>query len=80
MNQPFKSDDPDDWQPATAAPGELYSPAGEMRARWAVLSGLKHRDPRGAGYRRSMRRVAGVAVLVGVALIVAIAVFNSATN
>jgi hypothetical protein len=64
--------EPDDWQPATSRPGELYTAEGQSRARWAFLSGLRRRDPRQRPYRSSMYRV-GLAVL-GVGLIVCVLV------
>lgn len=42
----------DTWQPATSAPGEIYTPAGRIRASGAFLSGLVTRDPR----RRALQR------------------------
>jgi hypothetical protein len=42
----------DTWQPATSAPGEIYTPAGRVRASGAFLSGLVTRDPR----RRALQR------------------------
>jgi|LakMenE18May11ns_1017448.scaffolds.fasta_scaffold9535172_1 hypothetical protein len=42
----------DTWQPATSAPGEIYTPAGRVRASGALLSGLVTRDPR----RRALQR------------------------
>ena len=42
----------DTWQPATSAPGEVYTPAGRVRASGAFLSGLVTRDPR----RRALQR------------------------
>jgi hypothetical protein len=62
----------DAWQPATSRPGELYTVEGRSRAAWAVLSGLRNRDPRGRAYRRQMFRV-GLLFLALVAVIVVIA-------
>jgi hypothetical protein len=61
--------DPDDWQPATSRPGELFSVEGQIRSAGAFARGVTNRDPRLRDYRRSMRRTAlvfvGIAVLVG---------------
>lgn len=73
------TDPPDDWQPATSKPGELYTAEGQIRATGAFARGLVNRDRRLKAYRRSMRRTAlmivglAVAVIVVVAVIVAVA-------
>jgi hypothetical protein len=70
--------DPDEWQPATARPGELYTVEGQSRASWALLSGLRRRDVRSKAYRRDMIRlgllVLGLVVLAiaGVAIVVSL--------
>lgn len=65
--------DPEDWQPATSRPGEIYTIEGESRARWAMLKGLKNRDPRFVAYRNSMIRtglmIAGIGVLLAAAAV-----------
>jgi hypothetical protein len=70
-------DDPDTaWQPATSEPGELYTPEGRIRGVGAFASGLKHRNSRSREYRRSMARVAGTVLGIGVAIaVVAILLF-----
>ena len=40
------------WQAATSEPGEIYTPAGSIRASGALFSGLVSRDPR----RRALQR------------------------
>jgi hypothetical protein len=42
----------DNWQAATSAPGEIYTPAGSIRASGALLRGVLSRDPR----RRALQR------------------------
>ena len=32
--------DPDDWQPATSRPGELYTPEGQIRSTRNFVSGV----------------------------------------
>ena len=68
--------DPEDWQPATSRPGELFTVEGKIRAAGVFSRGVKNRDPRLKAYRRSMRRTAlvfvGIAVLV-VTIAIAIA-------
>jgi hypothetical protein len=64
--------DPDDWQPATSRPGELYTVEGQSRARWAALKGLRNRDPAPRRYRSSMYRV-GLAI-IGIGLLAAVLV------
>jgi hypothetical protein len=65
--------DPEDWQPATSRPGELFTIEGQSRARWAMLKGLKNRDPRFVSYRNSMIRT-GATIAAGGVLLVAIIV------
>jgi hypothetical protein len=62
--------DPDDWQPAKARPGELYTAEGQSRATWALLRGLRDREARSKAYRRSMIRL-GLLVLGLVVLVIA---------
>jgi hypothetical protein len=59
------------WQPATSEPGELYTVEGQIRGTGAFARGLKHRDPHGASYRRSMTRVALTVLGIGVAVALA---------
>ena len=63
-----------DWQPATSEPGELYTYEGRIRGTGAFARGLKHRDPRGASYRRSMTLTAVSVIGIGIALAVVVAV------
>ena len=58
--------EPDDWQPATSAPGELYTFEGQMRSVGAFVRGRKNDDPRVEHYRGSMQRTAWT--FVGIAL------------
>jgi hypothetical protein len=64
--------DPDDWQPATSRPGELYTAEGQSRARWVALKGLRNRDPAQRRYRSSMYRV-GLAI-IGIGVLAAVLV------
>ena len=67
----------DDWQPATSAPGELYTPEGQIRAAGAFARGITRGDSRNRAYRRSMMRSAAMVIAMGVALIVVIAVISA---
>ena len=69
--------DPDDWQPATSRPGEVFTPEGQIRCVRAFARGLKSRDPRLREYRRSMRRVAYAVLGAFVALFAAISAINA---
>lgn len=66
--------DPNDWQPATSRPGELYTVEGRIRAGAAFARGAHNKDPRLKEYRRSMRRAALVFVCIatGAGVLVAI--------
>lgn len=71
--------DPENWQPAVSRPGEIYTVEGESRARWAMLKGLKNRDPRFVACRNSMIRTGLLIVGVGVLLAAAAVLIDSAT-
>lgn len=62
----------DTWQAATSAPGEIYTPAGSIRASGALLRGLLSRDPRRRALQREGLRpllfILPLIVLVGVAV------------
>lgn len=62
---------PEDWQPATSKPGELYTVEGQIQSVGAFARGLHNRDPRASAYRRSMFRTALVVVAIGVAVVAA---------
>jgi hypothetical protein len=66
------SPDPEDWQPATSRPGEMFTPEGRIRGAGVFARGIKNRDPRLRAYRRSMFGVA--LVFVGIAVLVVIVV------
>lgn len=59
-----------DWQPATSAPGEIFTPEGRIRSAGVFARGMVDHDPRLRGYRRSMWRTGLTFVAVG--LVVAI--------
>jgi hypothetical protein len=63
---PEPVDPDDDWQPATSAPGELYTFEGQMRSLGAFVRGRHNDDPRAEHYRGSMQRTAWT--FVGIAL------------
>jgi hypothetical protein len=65
---------PDDWQPATSKPGELFTVEGQSRQAWSFLSGLKRRDRRLQPYRRSMLRSSLAVLGIGLAVVVLITV------
>jgi hypothetical protein len=69
--------DPDDWQPATAEPGELYTVEGSIRTYGAFARGLKNSSPRAKKYRRSMQRSALLAMGIGAALVVVVVVLQA---
>lgn len=62
--------DPNDWQPATSRPGELFTIEGRIRATGAFARGARNKDPRLRDYRRSMWRAAlyitGLAIAAGI--------------
>jgi hypothetical protein len=69
MTHPPDSPDPDDWQPATSRPGELYTPEGQIRSTRNFASGLFSKDPRRKALRRSMQRTSLLIVAVGVGVV-----------
>ena len=64
--------EPDDWQPATSKPGELYTFEGQLRSAGAFVRGARNKDPRAKHYRGSMQRTAWT--FVGIALGVVVVV------
>ena len=68
---------PDDWQPATSRPGELYTPEGQIRSTRNFVSGLVSKDPRRKALRRSMQRTAMLIVAFGVGLVAVILVLKA---
>ncbi len=66
---PPNSRDPDDWQPATSRPGELYTPEGQIRSTRNFASGLFSKDPRRKALRRSSLRTSLSIVAIGVAVV-----------
>jgi hypothetical protein len=80
MPDPRPDPDRDDavlWQPATSAPGELYTVEGQIRAYGSLAQGLTNDDPRLAPYRRSMWRTGLVFVGLGIALAVVAGVVSA---
>jgi hypothetical protein len=75
VSQSPETTDPDDWQPATSRPGEMFTVEGRIRGAGVFARGVKNRDPRLNAYRRSMRRTALVFVgIAGVVVVIAIAI------
>ena len=66
---PPSSRDPDDWQPATSRPGELYTPEGQIRSTRSFASGLFSKDPRRKALRRSSLRTAGFILAIGLGVV-----------
>lgn len=67
----------DDWQPATSAPGELYTPEGQIRMTEAFWRGLTRGDPRNRSYRRDMMRSAAMVIAMAIAVVVVIALVSA---
>ena len=61
--------DPDDWQPATSQPGELYTPEGQIKSTRSFASGLFSKDPRRKALRRSTLRTSLSIVVIGLAVV-----------
>lgn len=72
------SRDPDDWQPATSRPGELYTPEGQIRSARSFASGLFSKDPRRKALRRSMQRTALFIIALGVGVVAVVLVLQAA--
>lgn len=69
--------DDDSWQPATSAPGELYTPEGQIRAAASISRGFRNNDPRIRPYRRSMNRPALAFVGLAIAFAVIVTVLQA---
>ncbi|CAB4363111.1 MAG: hypothetical protein F2681_06805 [Actinobacteria bacterium] len=67
----------DDWQPATSAPGELYTPEGQIKAMGAFARGATNRNPRTRAYQRSMARTAAAVMAIGIAVIAIISLMSA---
>ncbi len=70
-------DDDDTWQPATSAPGELYTFEGQLKASRSFLRGLRRDDPGTRHYRRSMYRPALAFIGLAVAFVVIVSVLRA---
>ena len=64
----------DEWSPATSAPGEIFTPEGQIKQAGAFARGLKNDDPRAKAYRRSMMKPGLVIVGLAVGLMIALMV------
>ena len=69
--------DDDTWQPATSAPGELYTPEGQIRAAGSFWRGLRRDDPGTRHYRRSMYRPALAFIGLAVAFVAIVSVLRA---
>jgi hypothetical protein len=67
----------DDWQPATSAPGELFTPEGQIRAARSFWRGMRRNDPGTRRYRRSMYGPALVFIGIGIAFVVIASVLQA---
>jgi hypothetical protein len=74
---PGDSPDPDDWQPATSRPGELYTPEGQIRSTRNFASGLFSKDPRRKALRRSMQRTALSILAIGFGLVAIVVILQA---
>jgi tmRNA-binding protein len=68
---------PEQWEPATSKPGEMYTPEGQIQSIGAFARGLKNHDPRNRRHRRSMQRT-GLLIVGGAVVFVALVVLISA--
>ena len=71
------SPDPDDWQPATSRPGELYTPEGQIRSTRNFASGLFSKDPRRKALRRSMQRTALSILAIGFGIVAVVVILQA---
>ena len=74
---PPDSHDPDDWQPATSRPGELYTPEGQIRSTRNFASGLFSKDPRRKALRRSMQRTALSILAIGFGIVAVVVILQA---
>ncbi|HNJ97319.1 MAG TPA: hypothetical protein PLV13_04305 [Ilumatobacteraceae bacterium] len=75
MNGGWQNDDWD-WTPAKGAPGELFTPEGQIKATGAFWRNLTHRTHT-TPEQRSMMRI-GTYLIVGVVGFIALAIIISA--
>jgi hypothetical protein len=69
--------DPDDWQPATSQPGELYTPEGQIRSTRNLALGLFSKDPRRKALRRSMQRTALSILAIGLGIVAVVVILQA---
>lgn len=77
MSERRERREPEEWTPATSKPGEVFTPEGNIRLWGAFARGATNDDPRLKPYRRQMWRTGLSIVVLGLALIVAIAVVTA---
>lgn len=77
MSQFPEQSDERDWSPVTSRPGEIHTVEGQVRTVGRLAYGLKHRDPRGRPYRRSMQRAALWCVAVAAAVFAGALLFEA---
>jgi hypothetical protein len=54
MTTPSKHGDENEWSSATSAPGEIFTPEGQIKQAGDFARGLANKDPRAKAYRRQM--------------------------
>ena len=67
----------DDWQPATSAPGELYTPEGQIRSYRNLARGLVDKDRRRKPFRRSMQRTALLLIAIAVGFVAVVIILQA---
>ncbi|MGZ4700993.1 MAG: hypothetical protein ACXWBO_16275 [Ilumatobacteraceae bacterium] len=73
-----KAHDADDgWQPATSAPGELYTPEGQIRSTRNFVRGLVDKDPRQKAYRRPMQRAAALTIAIVAVFVIVVVLLQA---
>ena len=69
--------DGEEWSPATSAPGEIFTPEGQIKQYGALARGLKNEDPRLKPYRRQMWGTGLAVIGIGIAVVVLAAVLTA---
>ena len=65
MTTPKRHGDENEWSSATSAPGEVFTPEGQIKQAGDFARGLTNKDPRAKAYRR--QRMKPGLVIIGLA-------------
>jgi hypothetical protein len=77
MTTPREHGDEDEWSPATSAPGEIFTPEGQIKQAGAFARGLTNKDPRAKAYRHQMMMPGLVIIGLAFAFVAVVIIVNA---